>query len=630
MANQTAVKPQKDINPAFTVQLKDGRKLRVLPADNGIENDAETVVDTPVTEAKTNGAVGGKQPVEQQTKNGGYGMESKPVEVEIELGGPTSFEELDAIDRAYEKQSMLTILVHKFKQITENVLNSFRMTPEEKVNAINDVSGELRQRLADAMVDDPRETKATAVSDIDYVIANPPFASSKVSKTDGGVEYQASDYADVPDPEKPSTWKLLLAEGSSGNFTVAQVARAITAMQPSGFRGNQVTLGQPRSTVVSKISGVIGRLDATQDQKDNLRKRLNAVKALRSGFKVVKSKDGRDRWLGWVTNNFLDRDGEILTEKAHKEFIEYLDANPDEAPELWTFHIKGTARQKKADFWGYVNGFVVMGGELTPQEAKAFNELGDTLDLAMSHGFFVFTKSGNEIGRYRTFEVSVLPRDEAANPWTDFATVYEVNSMSNLTAKQRDLAVKLHGEDFVRDLEESTKDRSELLKALGFQQKAQSEEVVNEQAETVTETAPAAQTAVQAQPVQGSEEQEEADTEKSVGTATLDEITKAVIKGLNLEGLAQAIKAQNEQINESIKQINGRLDALETDTDEKMEKMLTPRAASFDWSGVFRPSQSKETQIEKGSKDEESFADKKPEYDWIGNTFAQATNGNGR
>lgn len=623
MANQTkAERQEKDTNAAFTVQLKNGRKLRVLPADEGVttapdntETNQETAVpkQTAVdTETKDNGAIGGNQPDQPQAK----------MDVGYEMIGPVSFEEFEAIEDAAEKQSIMGSLVYKFREITNNIMRSLRLTPEEKVTAITDASGELRVRLGDAMMDGIVESKAENESGETAVTTY-----AKVSKTEGGTTYQASDYADVPDSSKPSTWKLRLAEGSSGNFTVAQVARAITAMQPSGFRGNRVELGQSRSAVVRKISGVIGRLDASDEQKSNLRKRLNAVKALRSGFKVIKSIDGRDRWLGWVTNNFLDRDGEILTEKSHQEYIEYLDANPSEAPELWTFHIKGTARKNKADFWGHVNGFVVMGGELTPQEAKSFNELGDTLDLAMSHGFFVYRKDGNEIGRYRTFEVSVLPRDEAANPWTDFTTVYEVNSMSKLTAKQRELAVQLHGEDFIQDLEESTKDRSELLKALGVQQKAKADEAEAEQAETTSETAV---------PDEQDDQQEDSgndDTEKSVGTATLDEITKAVVKGLNLEGLAQAIKAQNDKVDEAIKAINGRLEALETDTDEKMEKMLTPRAAGFDWSSAFRPSTHEKNAIEKdkdGKPKEEIGSTPETEVTWVSETFGQVANGNGR
>src|SRR3990170_9096888 len=101
-----------------------------------------------------------------------------------------------------------------------------------------------------------------------------------VTKTEGGTEFVASDYADVPDPESPNLWKLRLAEGSSGNFTVAQVARAITALQPGGFRGQQVDLGNRKAEVIGKINAAIGKIEGVDDaQKKNLRDRLDAVKA---------------------------------------------------------------------------------------------------------------------------------------------------------------------------------------------------------------------------------------------------------------------------------------------------------------------------------------------------------------
>lgn len=100
-----------------------------------------------------------------------------------------------------------------------------------------------------------------------------------VTKREAGADFPASDYADVPDPESPSTWKLRLTE-SPGNFTIAQVARAITALQPSGFRGNRVDLGSRKGAVIAKINAAIGKADGNDTQKANERERLNAVKEL--------------------------------------------------------------------------------------------------------------------------------------------------------------------------------------------------------------------------------------------------------------------------------------------------------------------------------------------------------------
>ena len=54
-------------------------------------------------------------------------------------------------------------------------------------------------------------------------------------KTEGGVQYPATDFAYVPDPEKASTWKLRLSETRPGNVTRAQLGRAAAAFSPGGF-----------------------------------------------------------------------------------------------------------------------------------------------------------------------------------------------------------------------------------------------------------------------------------------------------------------------------------------------------------------------------------------------------------
>lgn len=99
-------------------------------------------------------------------------------------------------------------------------------------------------------------------------------------KTEGGVRYRRSDYAVRGEADKPTTWKLRLAEGSSGNFTVVQVARAITAMQPSGFRGRRVQLEPGEKTeAVRNINAAIAKV-GDSEQKKTLRERLAKVKAL--------------------------------------------------------------------------------------------------------------------------------------------------------------------------------------------------------------------------------------------------------------------------------------------------------------------------------------------------------------
>ena len=64
----------------------------------------------------------------------------------------------------------------------------------------------------------------------------------EVSKTDMGMSFPADAYAYVPDPARPSTWKVRLWENPEAKVTKASAARASQALSAEGFRGNQVKL----------------------------------------------------------------------------------------------------------------------------------------------------------------------------------------------------------------------------------------------------------------------------------------------------------------------------------------------------------------------------------------------------
>lgn len=62
------------------------------------------------------------------------------------------------------------------------------------------------------------------------------------TKREDGEDFPAEAFAYVPDEESPSTWKLRLWDSLEERETAAQVARAVQALQPSGFRGNRVQI----------------------------------------------------------------------------------------------------------------------------------------------------------------------------------------------------------------------------------------------------------------------------------------------------------------------------------------------------------------------------------------------------
>lgn len=61
------------------------------------------------------------------------------------------------------------------------------------------------------------------------------------TKREGGQDFPAAAFAYVPDPSKPSTWKLRLWDDLQAKESAAQVGRAIAALG-AGFRGNKVSI----------------------------------------------------------------------------------------------------------------------------------------------------------------------------------------------------------------------------------------------------------------------------------------------------------------------------------------------------------------------------------------------------
>ena len=71
-------------------------------------------------------------------------------------------------------------------------------------------------------------------------ILNDPVEKAE-TKTEDGEEYPASAFAYVPDPSKPSTWKLRLWDSLEEKETRRQIGAAIAALG-KGFRGNKVKI----------------------------------------------------------------------------------------------------------------------------------------------------------------------------------------------------------------------------------------------------------------------------------------------------------------------------------------------------------------------------------------------------
>lgn len=195
-----------------------------------------------------------------------------------------------------------------------------------------------------------------------------------------------------------------------------------------------------------------------------------------SPFIVQKDKSGEWRWFARASNKWrdLDHPPEILSEAAHKDYVNWVDAT-GAYPDLWLWHTPGT-KVGKADWVDYSEGFLHFSGTFDEgKEAVALN-LQATPELGVSHGFkYVHSdESQGIIGWYRTFEVSPLPRSAAANPWTTMEVIQKELGMA-FDSKKRAFLVAQLGEEETARRENDTKAAATALAEAGVESKQASD-----------------------------------------------------------------------------------------------------------------------------------------------------------
>ena len=85
------------------------------------------------------------------------------------------------------------------------------------------------------------KTRAAAGRQIAALYASEGADMQKATKTDSGEEYPAKAYAYVPDPDKPSSWKLRLWQTPEMKVTRRQVGLAVAALG-KGYRGQRARI----------------------------------------------------------------------------------------------------------------------------------------------------------------------------------------------------------------------------------------------------------------------------------------------------------------------------------------------------------------------------------------------------
>jgi len=155
-----------------------------------------------------------------------------------------------------------------------------------------------------------------------------------------------------------------------------------------------------------------------------------------SAFKAL----GNGLWMGVFSNNFMDREGEIISEAAWDKYLARLKAGFVPMPELWYAHREGT-RHGVAQWVGRAGHMMLAVGAFDPTPAGRAMEqyYSRAKGLTMSHGFAYPRWARQTDGLPSTikavytdlnvFEISTLPPGREANALTSFVTDQEIITM---------------------------------------------------------------------------------------------------------------------------------------------------------------------------------------------------------
>lgn len=316
--------------------------------------------------------------------------------------GPTSFAELDAMNAAREKAHEVGELSYNVQDLVWNICHA-QMSPEEQAKAITNVGNDFGKRVKEVMSAPVEKERDMDLLQLEALIAKDNRSTSVIEKI--GTFFTKSELTYAAEKKLPDSAFALPSKRKYPIHDKAHVrnalARAAQQIKEGGAGAADAKAALPAIRAAAKKFGV-------GMEKER-------------GIIVEKDASGSWRWVGYPTNNFKDHSGDIITEEAHTEYVDWVNKDLTErAPVFTSCHAPGTVRENPVDFVGYENGFVVMSGKLTEKEAESLLKASALCDVGMSHTSWGWrdTDEPAHIVKYRAFEVTDLPVETADNPFT--------------------------------------------------------------------------------------------------------------------------------------------------------------------------------------------------------------------
>lgn len=330
------------------------------------------------------------------------------------------------------------------------------------------------------------------------------------------------------------------------------------------------------------MSGEYYRIDYTMDDDDTVTlgtelERVESVwvpkavdeiiAAVPGSLSIFVDKAGKLRWLAVTSNNFEDRDGEWLSESAHKEFIDAIAKGETEYPELWVWHIPGSRIGVADSIVWHDAGFRVDVGTFDKGMDAIAEHLATQKNLGVSHGFKGI-RDGNVWTWYRSRETSVLPIGAAANVLTAFNVLGDEMQFSD---EQRKKLAAVMTDDGIRQLEDNLTGKSSAAVEAGLTQKEGPPTVTKADLDAVTDgvkaLADGVKTAFEQLDVRFTE------AFKAIIAPVGDQLTAVQQKQGEQDTVLVAMQAEIAKLKES--------------DDAKLSAMIAPKAGNF--AAGYRP-----------------------------------------
>lgn len=308
-----------------------------------------------------------------------------------------------------------------------------------------------------------------------------------VMKKEGDGEHPKSHYL-VTTSDNVTDWHLRVM-GMDGKPDMNLMGAAWAALH-GGYRGNKYE-GPDKEEAMNKLTA--------------LYKRMGKMPPGMSKAIFYRTKD--TIWFfGVFSNNFEDTQNEIITEKAHEDYVKWL-AETGIKPPITVFHqpkfpemlhavhymslVYGKITPEeysanlevlykpyaiaKTETAMVINGFTFVVGKVYEHKKALVEKLMDqSSQWGMSHGFIPIEVNDNIIEKYRSFEFTIAPSTFVVNKITPIGLIKEDNEMDetykSLTEEQRQLLQELlsGGADGIEDATEKAK---EILATAGLASK---------------------------------------------------------------------------------------------------------------------------------------------------------------